>query len=147
MQISYESVILKPPRAVFPWIADPGKAMQWQKNVKGGEIIFDAPATVGTTFTEIIEDESGMLEMTGTITGYIEGELISFHIESRIHAFDVSYSLEEIPTGTKISIATDIRWKFPMNIMSVFIGEKMKKGILRGLESEVLELKALCESG
>jgi hypothetical protein len=35
MRIMYENEILKPPKAVFPWIAEPEKAIQWQKNVKG----------------------------------------------------------------------------------------------------------------
>ena len=50
MRIIYENEILKPPETVFPWIEEPEKAMQWQKNVKGGEILVHKPGKVGTIY-------------------------------------------------------------------------------------------------
>ena len=146
MRITYENEILKPPEIVFPWIAEPEKAMKWQKNVKGGEIIINKPEIIGTTFNEVIEEDGNSLEMYGIITKYIKNKLIGFHLESKIHEFDVSYSVEEINMATKISIEAIIKWKFPMNIISLFIGEKMEKGLIKQLESEILDLKRICET-
>ena len=146
MRIFCSNKILKPPDLVFPWIADPEKAMKWQKNVKGGEILINKPETIGTTFKEVIEEDGNSLEMYGIITKYTENKIIGFHIESKIHEFDVSYSLEEINKATKISIEAIIKWKFPMNIISLFIGKKMKKGLIKQLESEILDLKKFCET-
>ena len=72
MRITYANEILKPPEFVFPWIAEPDKAMQWQKNVKGGEIILSKPEVVGTTFKEEMEEDGNSLEMYGVITQFIE---------------------------------------------------------------------------
>ncbi|MGB2965462.1 MAG: hypothetical protein WBB69_15915 [Anaerolineales bacterium] len=146
MRISYEIEILKPPEIVFPWIAEPEKALKWQKNVKGGEIIINKPEIIGTTFKEIIEEDGNSLEMYGTITQFRENKIIGFHLKSKIHEFDVIYSVDEIEMGTKISIDTIIRWKFPMNIISLFIGKKMEAGLIKQLESEILELKRICET-
>ena len=146
MIIIYENEILKPPEIVFPWISEPEKAMKWQKNVKGGEIIINKPEIIGTTFNEVIEEDGNSLEMYGIITKYIKNKLIGFHLESKIHEFDVSYSVEEINKVTKISIEAIIKWKFPMNIISLFIGEKMEKGLIKQLESEILDLKRICET-
>lgn len=146
MRITYENEILKPPEIVFPWIAEPEKAMKWQKNVKGGEIIINKPEIIGTTFKEVIEENGNSLEMYGIITKYIRNKIIGFHIESKIHEFDVSYSLEEINRATKISIEAIIKWKFPMNIISLFIGKKMGKGLIKQLESEIFDLKRICET-
>ena len=146
MRITYENEILKPPEIVFPWIAEPEKAMKWQKNVKGGEIIINKPEIIGTTFKEVIEEDGNSLEMYGIITKYIKNKIIGFHLESKIHEFDVSYSVEEINMATKISIEAIIKWKFPMNIISLFIGEKMEKGLIKQLESEILDLKRICET-
>ena len=33
-----------------------------------------------------------------------------------------------------------------MNIISLFIGKKMKKGLIKQLESEILDLKKFCET-
>ncbi|MBM3124125.1 MAG: hypothetical protein FJZ87_03515 [Chloroflexi bacterium] len=146
MRISYEHVISKPPEAVFPWIAEPDKAMTWQKDVKGGEVLVDTPEVVGTTFREVVEEDGNSLEMHGTITKYVVNEIIGFHLESKIHEFDVSYSLEELDGKTKFKIDANIRWKFPMNVISLLIGKRIKENLVKKLESETLELKKVCES-
>ncbi len=146
MRITYENEISKPAEIVFPWIAEPEKAMKWQKNIKGGEIIVNKPEIIGTTFKEVIEKDGNSLEMHGTITKYIKNKIMGFHLESKIHEFDISYSLEEINRATKISIEAIIKWKFPMNIISLFIGKKMEKDLIKRLESEILDLKRICET-
>lgn len=65
MRIAGEIMIAKAPEAVFPRIAEPEKAMRWQRNVKGGEIILSTPDMVGTTFTETIEENGRSLDMRG----------------------------------------------------------------------------------
>ena len=147
MRIVYENVISQPPEIVFPWIAEPEKAMKWQKNFKGGEIIIRKPEVIGTTFKELIEEDGKSLEMDGIITKYINNEMVGFHLESKIHEFDVSYSLEEIDRKIKLSIEGIIRWKFPMNILCLFIGKQMEKNLVKQLESDTLDLKKICETG
>lgn len=146
MRITCVNEILQPPEIVFPWIAEPDKAMQWQKNVKGGEVLINRPEVIGTTFKEQIEEGGKTLEMQGVITRYIENQIIEFHLESKIHELDVSYAVEALNQNTKMTVDASISWKFPMNLMSVFIGNKMKKGIAEQMESEILELKRICET-
>lgn len=145
MKICYSNIISSSPEVIFPWIAEPEKAMQWQKNVKGGEIIIEKPEIIGTTFKERIEEDGSTLEMQGMITEYKPNQLIGFHLKSRIHEFDVRYLVEEMQQATNLSIEVDIKWKFPMNIMRLFIGKKMKASLTNQIEAEVLELKKLCE--
>ena len=147
MRITYANEILKPPEFVFPWIAEPDKAMQWQKDVKGGEIIVSKPEVVGTTFKEEMEEDGNSLEMYGVITQFIRNQIIEFHLESKIHEVDVSYSLEGIDKATKIMVDARIKWKFPLNLLRIFIGNKMRKGIAEQMEREILELKRICEAG
>ncbi len=146
MRVTCENEIARPPEGVFPWIAEPEKAMKWQKNVRGGEIILDKPEKVGTTFKEVIEEDGRTLEMHGTITQYVENRTMAFHIVSKIHEFDVTYSLEPSGEKTRVKIEASIRWKFPINIVSLLIGKRMQKSLARQLESEALELKRICEA-
>lgn len=146
MKVTSEIEISQSPETVFPWIAEPEKAMQWQKNVKGGEVLLSKSGMVGTTFTEVIEEDGRSLEMTGVITRYVENKNISFHIVSKVHEFDVDYLLENSSGITKVSIEANIRWKFPMNIISVFSGGKIKRKIASELAFELKDLKRLCES-
>jgi hypothetical protein len=127
MKISFEENIKKPAEIVFAWIAD-------------------KPEIIGTTFKEIIEEDGKRLEMHGLITKYTQNRTIGFHIESKIHEFDVSYSVEQIDKETKVSIDAIIKWKFPMNFIGLFVGKKMEEGLLGQIKSEVLDLKRICES-
>lgn len=146
MIISYENVITEPPEVVFPWIAEPEKAMTWQKDVKGGKILVNEPEVVGTTFKEFVKEDGNTLEMYGTITKHVVNEIIGFHLESKVHEFDIIYSLEELDGKTKFRIDADIRWKFPMNIISLIIGKRIEANLVEKLESETLELKKICEA-
>lgn len=146
MRVASETVILRPPEAVFPWISEPEKAMKWQKNVKRGDIIESKPGVVGTTFTEVMEENGKILEMHGTITRFVENKNIGFHIISKIHEFDINYSLEFTNKSTKVLIEAIIEWKFPMNVISSFFGQRMKKKITQELQSELNELKRLSEA-
>ena len=53
--------------------------------------------------------------------------------------------VEELNKTTKIIVDARIKWKFPINLLSLFVGNKMKKGIAEQMESEILELKRICE--
>lgn len=145
MKITFSTSISCPPEKVFPWIAEPEKALLWQKGVKKNEIIVDTPERVGTTFWEEMEEDGKTLEMNGIITEYVPNQSISFHLESRIHRLDVSYSVTGDKNKSTIAVDTNIHWKFPMNVMSLFLGSKIREGILRQTESELGELKRLCE--
>ena len=147
MIIRYEDEIPQSPQVVFSWVADPRKAMQWQQEVKGGEILEERPGMVGTTFTEVIEEDGRTLEMRGTITQFVKDRLIAFHIASRIHEFDVEYRVNGAGQGTLFSVAADIHWKFPMNIISLFMRKKMEDGLKKQFAAEVGELKKLCAGG
>ncbi len=146
MRIACETLIAKPPESVFPWIAEPQKAMQWQKNVKHGDIILRTPQVVGTTFKETIEENGRSLDMRGQITQYARDSRIAFHLESRIHAVDVSYSVEAVDGQTRVSVLAGIRWKFPMNIVSLFLKRRMEAEMAGQVDGELRDLKAICEN-
>jgi len=131
---------------VFPWIAEPNKALQWQKNVKGAEILSAKPGMVGTIFKEEIEEDGKGLEMRGVITKFVENQIVAFHLESKVHEVNVSYSLEGVNGVTRVTVDASIHWKFPLNLLSVFIGRKMKTGIAEQLKTEIFELKRICET-
>ena len=134
------------PNEVFPWIAEPKKAMLWQKGVKGGKILKETPEKIGTTFEEVMEEDGNSLVMFGVITDYVQNELIAFHLHSKIHKLDVIYSIKGNKNKSTVTVESVIHWKFPMNIMSIFIGRKIKEKILKQTESEFSKLVKLCES-
>src|SRR5512135_83644 len=145
MRISCAVEIAGAPDEVFPWIDDPEKAMKWQAGVKQAEIITDTPERIGTTFREEMEEGGNRLEMRGVISGYVKNKMIAFQLDSRIHRLEVEYSITGAAGRSVVTVESDIHWKFPMNIMSLVMGRKIKAGILKQTEAEFAELKRLCE--
>jgi hypothetical protein len=146
MKITSSIEIRQKPEIVFPWVGDPHKAKQWQKNVGDAEILEGAPDKVGTTFREWVEEGGQGLDLLGTITGYVPGRSIAFHLESKVHSVDAEYSVEPCPNGARFSANTAVRWKFPMNLMSLFAGKKIQANLMEELRGECAELKRLCEA-
>lgn len=146
MKISSAIDINSTPEVVFSWLKSPSKAMEWMKSVSKTEILHETPDMVGTSFREIVEDENGAIEMKGLITGYQPNKSISFHLDSKVNIVDVVYRLEEILQGVRLLENSNVQWKFPMNIISIFLGNKMRQSILAQLQDEFKRLKELCEA-
>jgi hypothetical protein len=146
MIVAAEIEIAKTAQEVFPWIADPEKAMQWQRNIKSGEVVNRKPGIVGTEFKETLEEGGAELEMLGRITDFVGDKLMEFHLESRVHVVDVIYKLEGIEGHTRLSVEADIEWKFPLNLVRVFLGRKMRSNLSNEMIDELNTLKRICES-
>ena len=146
MKVFCSQVINCKPKDLFPWIADSDKAMLWQKGVKESKILEEKKEKVGTTFTERMEENGNSLTMSGEITGYVKDKMMSFHLTSKIHEVDAEYSITTEKGGLTIEVASNIKWKFPMNLITLFIGKKIKHRILDQTQAELAELKRLCEA-
>jgi carbon monoxide dehydrogenase subunit G len=145
MKIASSIEIKSSPEVVFSWLENPQKAMQWMTSVSNGDIIHETPERIGTTFREVVEDENGSMEMHGTITGFEADNSIAFHLESRVNIVDVEYRVEKAGEGTRLDYDANVKWKFPVNIISIFIGKKMRQSTLDQLQDALTKLKKLCE--
>ena len=145
MNIASSIKIQSSPNVVFGWLENPEKAMTWMTSVSGGEILHETPDRVGTKFREIVKDESGSIEMHGMITDFEENKSIAFHLESKVNIVDVEYHVEKNDEGTRLDYQASVKWKFPVNIISIFMGKKMQQNILAQLQDELNRLKVLCE--
>jgi hypothetical protein len=145
MKISYAIEIKSSPEVVFGWLEKPEKAMVWMTSVSKTEILHETTEMVGTTFREVVEEEGGAIEMQGCITGYQSNKSISFHLNSKVNIVDVKYCIEEIREGVRLVEQANIQWKFPINILSMIIGDKIKQNVTAQLRGEFNKLKELCE--
>jgi carbon monoxide dehydrogenase subunit G len=145
MKIASSIDIQSSPEVVFGWLENPQKAMQWMTSVSNGEVLHETPERVGTTFREVVEDEGGSMEMHGMITGFEADKSIAFHLESRVNVVDVEYRVEKTDKGTRLAYQANIKWKFPVNIISIFMGKKMRQSILDQLQDELSKLRELSE--
>ena len=70
MKITTSIDILSKPENIFPWVAQPDKAMRWQKDVKGGEIIKETPEKIGTTFKILASMVTNMVLFVWKMTSW-----------------------------------------------------------------------------
>jgi uncharacterized protein YndB with AHSA1/START domain len=146
MKISFSIDINSPPATVFGWVENPEKAVKWMTSVAKTEVLHETPERIGTTFREVVEEGGSGMELQGAITDYKPNKSISFHLESRVNVVDVMYYVEELPNGTRLSQNANVRWKFPVNVISIFMGSKIKKNISTQSQKEFEKLKELCEN-
>lgn len=85
--------------------------------------------------------------MSGEITSYVPNSSISFLLVSKIHKVEVNYSVSGDNNGSTVTMESKITWRFPMNIIRLFIGNKIKDKIRNQTNVEFSELKNLCENG
>lgn len=146
MRLTLAIDISRPPAAVFPWIAEPEKAMRWQAGISDVEIIERMPQVTGTTFREVMRGGRNQLEIMGAVTEYVPGTRIAFHLRSRVHELEAAYSIEGDQNGSKLTATASIKWRFPANIIFRLRGKKLYRGIVQQTEAELRELKRLCET-
>jgi uncharacterized protein YndB with AHSA1/START domain len=146
MKISSSIDIRSTPEVVFGWLSRPEKAMEWMTSVSRTEILEEKPGLVGTAFREVVQDESGALEMRGVVTACEPPRSISFRLASRLNALDVTYCVELAPGGVRLTEEADVRWKFPVSVYSLLFGQRLRRGVLAQLQDEFNKLKALCEA-
>jgi uncharacterized protein YndB with AHSA1/START domain len=146
MQIFFSMDIKSDLETVFSWLANPEKAKVWMKSVSKTEILHAAPGMAGTTFREVVEETGGRIEMRGSITAYEPNRRISFHLESSANRLDVDYRIGKTGDLVRLTVISNVHWKFPINVMSIFIGGTIKRKIMEQSQEEFAALKALCEN-
>jgi hypothetical protein len=62
-----------------------------------------------------------------------------------VNRLDVDYRLERSGDATRLTMASDIRWLFPVSLVSLFAGRAMKRKIAAQASAEFARLKELCE--
>lgn len=146
MKVDCAIDIDRSPQVVFPWLGTPEKAMEWQRNVTGTEIVHRTPDMTGTTFKETLEENGRSLEMRGIVTEYRENKRLAMHLESRYNRVDIEYVLVAIAEKTRVVVHADVSLRsFPRIITTVFPSSFRRK-LVSQLEEELGLLKDLCES-
>lgn len=133
------------PGHVFSWLDDPARAGLWMSSVSRTEILHRTPDLVGTTFREIVSDEHGATELQGVVTACVPNRQIAFHLDGQFNAVDVEYRLDEVATGTRLTMRADVRFKGTLRLMSMVMWPLFKRKVLGQFRRECAELKRVCE--
>ncbi len=135
------------PEKVWYWLATPERAMQWQTNLVKTEIIEEVSGMIGTTYREWVREGERVAELEGVVTDYKANQVLAMRSESKYNAVNVAWRLEEIETGTRLTVDARIRFKGFLKIMSLVLRPIFKRKATNQLEVELAALKGLCEKG
>ena len=147
MKLSYVMDISSPVEKVWYWLGTPERAMEWQTNISGAEIIQQTADMVGTTFRETIEENGRSLEMHGVVTDYQENRSLAMHLSSKYNVVDVAWSIEEIDGITRLTVNSHVRFKSVLRVVGLLMRPLFKERITAQLREECARLKELCEAG
>jgi hypothetical protein len=131
--------------AVFGWLEDPNRAMEWMTSVTKGEIIEETPEIVGTTFREYIEENGRGTEMRGVITACDKNSRLAFHLEGDFNIVDVVFTLKEETGVTRLTQTADVHFKGVFRIVSMIMAPVFRKKTIGQAQEEFVKLKELCE--
>lgn len=141
--MSHSLRVDRPTDAVFAWIEDPERAVQWQPEVAEYEVMHETPEVVGTEGREVLRGSSGRAEMRVRVTAYEANRLMAFHLAGDGMRIDTAYELAPAGGGTRLTVRTDLRLPGLLGrVMEPFVRPR----ILRSLREELATLKRLCEA-
>ena len=133
------------PEKIFYWLGDPERAMTWMTSVGKTETLHKTDNWIGTTFREVVQDESGSTEMHGVVTEYATNRSMGFHLEGQYNDADVRFRLETRDGKTRVIQEADVRFKSITRLLMLILGPLLKAKIKKQSMEEFRKLKALCE--
>lgn len=145
MKLIYKIDINNTPIKVFSWLGTPEKAMEWQSNVSQITVLHQTPDMIGTTFSEVIEEDGKSVKMSGVVTDYRKNELLAMHLDGKYNSVDVKYRLEDLIGRTHLIVSSNIKFKSFLRIATIVLWPVFKRKLLKQLNQEYSKLKALCE--
>ena len=145
MKIVNTIAINAPRQIVFSWLDDKDRAKRWMQGISRSETIRETPERVGTTFRECLEEDGHEIEMEGVVTDFVQDELLSVHLESKVHTADVTFALEERDGVTLLRQDVALQFKGVLRVLDLLMHARIKRKITSQTRSEFQALKRLCE--
>ncbi len=135
-----------PPEKVWPYFVDPQKILQWCMTFKKFEYTASQRGGVGTPV--YIEEQAGgpLMKMNFEIAECVENQKVTLRMLSgpMLKSYQHWWSLETIPTGTRVSFAEEI--EFGMGFLGKLLGFIEGKSAPATIDKMLTRLKALVEA-
>lgn len=113
MEIERSTVIARPPEELWGYVADPRNDPQWCQRVESVEQVTGEEPGRGAGYRVVHRPVPfrGPVQMTVTIEEYAPPRRLRFREEDEEAAFEVSYELEPIAAGTRLTQRDRIEWR------------------------------------
>ncbi|HKY50001.1 MAG TPA: SRPBCC family protein [Candidatus Limnocylindria bacterium] len=133
-------VIDRPPRAVFARLTDLERAREWAPQM--GKFHLEGPLSAGTEMREERRLLGRTVSARWTVTRFETDRAFGLRLRFGPLRGDFEYMLEPVPTGTRLTQTTDLRFSGPLSLLSPIIASEAQKEE----DTELVRLKKLLES-
>ncbi len=135
-----------PPAAVFHWLDDPQRVMQWIEGVVENENIDETEEKVGTTFRQVFEENGKRMNFSGVVTAWEQDRRMAIAMEGDFFDMQVDYELEPTQSGTRMTQTTTFQFKGLWKVLGLLMLPLMKKSGTKKLLADWERLRVLCEA-
>jgi len=146
MKVERSIHIAAPPDAIWPYLTEPGKIMEWCITFKKFEYTGEQHSGAGTPF--YVEEKAGgpLMKLNFTMTEWSEDERIAFRMTSGsfVKGYEQSWTVEATPSGSTFMFAEDV--KMPFGVLGKLLGLLGQRGSQATVEKMLVKLKALAEA-
>ncbi len=146
MKIQKALDVTVPENKVWPYFTEPQKILQWCITFKKFEYQVGQYAKMGTPI--YIEEQAGgpLMKMNFEMTECVENQKITLRMLSgpMMKSYQQWWSLEAIPTGTRVSFAEEI--EFSMGLFGKLLGAVQEKSSMATIDKMLARLKTLVEA-
>ncbi|MFQ5639147.1 MAG: SRPBCC domain-containing protein [bacterium] len=125
-------VVDKPVGEAFAIFNDESRLGEWLAGFKSIESVSGEPNQVGSTYKLVIEDEGEVMEMMGTVTAFVENELLSFHLVNDVMTVDTDIRFVSQGDRTEITATQKVEgrnlfWKSLLPLFQSVITQKSQE--------------------
>ncbi|MGH3022490.1 MAG: SRPBCC family protein [Gaiellaceae bacterium] len=135
--------IAAPPAAVFAWLADSERRLEWMGALVESEPLTDGPPAVGSRYRDVFEDHGQRVELEAELLELEPAHRLRTGIVARGFESTSTQELEETGAGTRLT--TVVETVYTMRLARVF-GSLVTRHAQKQLEADLARLKELVES-
>ena len=118
MRIEQTFHVARPPEAVFDYLTDPSKLMEWQTAKTSVETLTDGPPRRGTRVRERTKPPGGKeFEQVVEFTAFDRPRRVQTHIVEGPYPVDGTWSFEPDGAGTRVHFVADGQLKGAMRLL------------------------------
>ena len=138
------SIEIEAPAAdVFPWLADPGRRLEWMGALVESERLTDGPLEVGSRFRDVFEDHGHRVELEAQLVEVDPPRALAVRLEASAFAATSSQRLDESEAGTRLTALIETTYTA---LAARLLAPVVTRHAQKQLEADLVRLKELVEA-
>jgi uncharacterized protein YndB with AHSA1/START domain len=131
------------PAAVFPWLADSERRLEWMGALVESEPLAEGPPAVGSRYRDVFEDHGQRVELEAELVELEPPSRLQTHIVAKGFESTSTQELEETGAGTRLTAVLET--VYTMRLARI-VAPVVTRHAQKQLEADLARLKELVES-